>query len=193
MTPFYLSRIITVTQLSHTHRYLSQFTNQRDINNPYEALGVKLTATQEEIKKAYHELSLKYHPDLNRGSRESHRKFTNLTKAYKMLSDIEERRRFDKSSFMSGEYSRGFAPHVSRSNITRVHVQSSRKIYNFEEHFASHYPNYAKKRNPTPVSGTYSYQKTPAGKLLWNTVVVVWGGTLLIAVCYSMILGDKLK
>ena len=187
---YYLSRAITVAQLSHTHRYLSQFPNQREIN-PYEVLGVKQTATQEEVKKAYHELSLKYHPDLNRGSKESHKKFTKLTKAYKILSDIDERRRFDKSSFMSNEYSRGFAPHVRNSNITRVHVQSSRKIYNFEEHFASHYPNYGKKRDPTPVSGTYSYQKSPAGKMLWNTSLGVWGCTLLLAACYSIILSDK--
>ena len=155
-------------------------------------MGVKLTATQEEVKRAYHELSLKYHPDLNRGSKESHRKFTKLTKAYKMLSDIDERRRFDKSSFMSNEYSQGFAPHVRRSNITRVHVQSSRKIYDFQEHFASHYPNYAKKRDPTPVSGTYSSQKNPAGKLLWNTALGLWGCTLLVVVCYSIKFADKL-
>jgi len=58
----------------------------------YEILGVAKTATQEEIKKAFHKLAHKYHPD--KGGDE--RKFKEINEAYQVLSDKEKRAQYDR-------------------------------------------------------------------------------------------------
>jgi len=60
----------------------------------YEILGVPRNATQEEIKRAYRRLVLKYHPDRNK-SKEAEEKFKEINEAYAVLSDPEKRRQYD--------------------------------------------------------------------------------------------------
>ncbi len=61
----------------------------------YEILGVKKTATEEEIKKAYRSLAKKYHPDRNKG-KEAENKFKEISEAYAVLSDKEKREQYDR-------------------------------------------------------------------------------------------------
>lgn len=62
----------------------------------YEILGVTKTSTPEEIKKAYRQLALKYHPDRNPGDKEAENKFKEATEAYEVLSNQEKRTRYDQ-------------------------------------------------------------------------------------------------
>ncbi len=62
----------------------------------YELLGVSRTADSEEIKKAYRQLALKYHPDRNGGSKESEERFKEVTEAYEVLRDPDKRAVYDR-------------------------------------------------------------------------------------------------
>lgn len=62
----------------------------------YSILGLDRDATQEEIKKAYRRLALKYHPDRNLNNSESEEIFKQIGEAYAVLSDPEKRRMYDR-------------------------------------------------------------------------------------------------
>ena len=62
----------------------------------YEVLGVGRNATPEEIKKAYKKLAKKYHPDLNPDSKTAEEKFKEVSEAYSVLSDDNQRARYDQ-------------------------------------------------------------------------------------------------
>ena len=62
----------------------------------YKILGVEKDATQEEIKKAYRKLAMKYHPDRNPGDKSSEEKFKEITEANEVLSDSEKRKKYDQ-------------------------------------------------------------------------------------------------
>lgn len=64
----------------------------------YEILGVSSEATQDEIKKSFRNLALKYHPDKNRNSEESKQKFMSIVEAYEVLSDDQARKIYDSST-----------------------------------------------------------------------------------------------
>lgn len=65
----------------------------------YRILGVQPTATADEIKKAYRQLALKYHPDRNQGDKLSETLFKQITEAYETLSDSDARKSYDYESW----------------------------------------------------------------------------------------------
>jgi DnaJ-class molecular chaperone len=64
--------------------------------NPYDTLGVKYDATQDDIRAAYRRLAKKLHPDLNPGDRGAADRFKSVSAAYDLLSDPGKRARFDR-------------------------------------------------------------------------------------------------
>jgi molecular chaperone DnaJ len=62
----------------------------------YEVLGVAKNANDEEIKKAYRKLAMKYHPDRNPGNQEAEEKFKEAKAAYEILSTPEKRAAYDR-------------------------------------------------------------------------------------------------
>ena len=66
----------------------------KDIKHYYSLLQIEKTASGEEIKKAYRELALKYHPDLNQSS-DGEEKFKKVNEAYSVLSDSEKKMHYD--------------------------------------------------------------------------------------------------
>lgn len=62
----------------------------------YNILGVKRDATEQEVKKAYRKLARQYHPDVNPGDKSAEAKFKEINEAYEVLSDKEDRKKYDK-------------------------------------------------------------------------------------------------
>jgi molecular chaperone DnaJ len=62
----------------------------------YEILGVAKTATEDDIKKSYRKLAMKYHPDRNPDNKEAEEKFKEVKEAYEMLTNPEKREAYDR-------------------------------------------------------------------------------------------------
>jgi len=77
----------------------------------YEILGIPRSASLNEIKKTYRKLAMQYHPDKNAGNKQAEERFKEISEAYEVLSDSDQRQRYDqfghagvKSSFGPGGF-----------------------------------------------------------------------------------------
>lgn len=77
----------------------------------YEVLGVARDASDDDLKKAYRKLAMKYHPDRNQGDREAEARFKEVSEAYDALRDAEKRAAYDRyghAAFDQGGGGQGF-------------------------------------------------------------------------------------
>jgi molecular chaperone DnaJ len=82
----------------------------------YEVLGVGRDAPEEDLKKAYRRLAMKYHPDRNPGSAEAEAQFKEANEAYEVLSDPQKREIYNqyvheglqRGGMGSGDFAGGF-------------------------------------------------------------------------------------
>lgn len=79
----------------------------------YSILGVERNATDEEIKKAYRKLAIKYHPDKNPDNKEAEDKFKEISDAYSVLSDPEKKHMFDTT----GSIKHRIVPEANNVNL----------------------------------------------------------------------------
>jgi molecular chaperone DnaJ len=80
-----------------------------DKRDYYEVLGVSKNATEAELKKAYRQMALKFHPDKNPGNKEAEEKFKEAAEAYEVLSDANKRSKYDQFGHAGLGNSAGFS------------------------------------------------------------------------------------
>lgn len=66
------------------------------VSDYYDILNLHQSASNEDIKKSFRELALKHHPDKNKNSEDSKKKFMEVVEAYEILSDDQSRREYDR-------------------------------------------------------------------------------------------------
>ncbi|XP_060741584.1 dnaJ homolog subfamily B member 9a isoform X1 [Tachysurus vachellii] len=116
----------------------------------YDILGVPKDASERQIKKAFHKLAMKYHPDKNK-SPDAEAKFREIAEAYECLSDEKKRREYDRlrQSAFSSEDVKGGHQYFQQSfdfNFEDMfrdfdiysHNRHARPKRNFEENFRAH-------------------------------------------------------
>ena len=94
----------------------------------YDILGVDKNASQDDIKRAYRKMALKYHPDKNPGDKEAESKFKECAEAYEVLSDAEKRKRYDQ---FGHEGLRGEGMH----DFSHMNVEDIFSMFGFEDLF----------------------------------------------------------
>src|SRR3989440_4308335 len=81
----------------------------------YEMLGVKKSASAEDIRKAFRKLARKYHPDVNPGDKSAEEKFKTISEANDVLSDPKKRKIYDQIGYYSDNIDPATAEAYARS------------------------------------------------------------------------------
>ena len=135
----------------------------------YKILGVDKTATPQELKKAYHKLAIKYHPDKNKDDKNAETKFKEISEAYAVLSDKEKREQYDTYG------SAGFQQRYSKEDIFRnFDISDILREFGFGQSFGG--ANFGRGRTFTS-SGGFSNGGGFSGNMGSNPFGQTGGGT----------------
>lgn len=85
----------------------------------YKILGIKKDASQDEIKKAYRKLAIKYHPDKNPGDKSAEEKFKDAAEAYEVLGDEKKRAEYDNPA-SNFDFRASGGPDFANMNIDEI-------------------------------------------------------------------------
>ena len=152
--------------------------------NHYEVLGVSNTASQADIRKSFRYLALKYHPDKNKNSEESKRKFMQIVEAYETLSDEQARNNYDVATTNSNNSNYQpdyYSSYVYNHNTTRQWTPSADfdTVYSYEE--------IKKKYRQSRVQGGIWDISESASTGMWKATMILFGGLAAI-VAFIMLL-----
>lgn len=95
----------------------------------YKTLGISKSASDKEIKAAYRKLARKYHPDLNPDSKEAEQKFKEINEANEVLSDPENRKKYDK-------YGKDWKHGEAQENAQRQYQQQQSQRQSSQQDFS---------------------------------------------------------
>lgn len=98
----------------------------------YKILGVTKNATQDEIKKAYRKLAVKFHPDKNKDDKKAEERFKEIGEAYEVLKDSEKRKKYDQL----GANWKNYKDFGSNFGGFSQNFNGNRQSYNFNRDFS---------------------------------------------------------
>ncbi len=123
----------------------------------YECLGVSKSAQADEIKKAYRDAALKYHPDRNPGDKVSEDKFKEISAAYAILGDETKRREYDMygsadayANAQRSSYNQSYGQNPFGDSFWEWYSQGARSEGNQQQQYQRTYYTY--RSNPTPMT-----------------------------------------
>lgn len=112
-------------------------TQQKDY---YGILGVKKTATADDIRKAFRKLARKYHPDVNPGDKKAEERFKEISEANDVLSDDKKRKIYDQFGFYSDQIDPAQAEAAARGGFGRAQAGGAQEVpFDFEGFDFSNY------------------------------------------------------
>jgi DnaJ-class molecular chaperone len=171
------------------------------IPNHYKTLGLKQTASKEDIKKAYRQLALKYHPDCNKSS-DAHEKFIEINEAYLILFDDEAKVKYDR------EYMYYFGDNDKAESSSSIFQEKRGTKREFQQTYASNRePQFKDEdlnqwtKNAREQAESYAkmafdeFSKLIIGMVketgfqIGNSVIVMIGGLLSVIGFWNLILG----
>ena len=164
--------------------------------NYYDVLNVSKNASNEEIKKSFRQLSMKYHPDNNINNPTNTDKYKNITEAYNTLSDNSRRRHYDmeqNNPFMNNDLSGLFEsfftmqqPPGGFNNSPNIHVFSSDDLFSpFSSHFNLNKPKPIIKKVNIQLEDAFTGIKLPVTierKITDNNSTTIEEETLYVSI-----------
>jgi DnaJ-class molecular chaperone len=134
------------------------------VSDYYKILGITNDSNQIQIRKAFRELALQYHPDKNKNSEDSKEKFMEIVQAYEVLSDVKARERYDSNT-------------VNEKKFQKFNWTPSADFANFYS-----YENLKREYNEKQISGGMWDISEKANAGLWKATFILLGSLGLISV-----------
>jgi DnaJ-class molecular chaperone len=134
------------------------------VSDYYKILGITKDSNQIQIRKAFRELALQYHPDKNKNSEESKERFMEIVQAYEVLSDVKARERYDFNT-------------VNEKKFQQFNWTPSADFANFYS-----YESLKREYNDNQISGGMWDISEKANAGLWKATFILLGSLGLISV-----------
>jgi curved DNA-binding protein CbpA len=142
--------------------------------NYYILLGIKNTASLEEIKQAFRRLAKKYHPDKNQGNAGAEEFFKEIQEAYAVLSDSEKRKKYDLKFAYANTY---------QQTKHKSHAPYTGNAYHYAQQQAQHGRHTKPQQQPAPEHAKEHSSGTDPYLFIISIIVAVL--LLLFIVAYS--------
>ena len=119
----------------------------------YKILGIEKNATEEDIKKTYRKLARKFHPDLNPNDKEAERKFKEINEANEVLSNAENRKKYDQygKDWKHSEEFEKAKQYQSHQTNSRRNQSSNFSDNDFSDFFSSMFNNESASRGSNNI------------------------------------------
>lgn|SRR5690554_4889952 len=171
------------------------------IPNHYQTLGVSVNASKDEIKKAYRQLALKFHPDRNK-SPDAHERFIEINEAYLILFDDEARAKYDREY----KYYYGQKANTEQASSThkekayqeekRTYTYSSKQEPQFDDEDLNQWTKNAREQAESFAKMAFDeFSKLIVGMVketgfqLGNSFLVMIGALLSMSGCGNIVIG----